>query len=121
MSEFIIKLTKKENSGNVELFVNGKLLNGIKNFNMNFDGKDVKFEGSRLLTDRSGQFYVDEKGETASENVDLLSFLNDNFFNAEIVRSYQKAIDWDLHNIYMTSMVNAYNFIKEEGINIENA
>ena len=116
MSELKIVMKQDETTQNVELFINGRTIPAVKNFKLEFVDGQAKFEGIRCISDRAGQF-VTKDGETVTEPINLLGYLDPYFENLELVKQYQKAIDWDLKNIYMTSMVNAENYIKERGFN----
>ncbi len=113
MQEIKVIFQKDKNNGDMKIYVNNILMPGIRKFNIDFNGKDLKFMATKLKTDRTGQFYVDENKDTAHEEVNFLNYFDPYYTNKEIVKDFQKIIDFDLHNIYLTSMLNAENYIKE--------
>jgi len=113
MQKLSINLIFDNGKHDVNITINDKIIPCIKNFHIDFTDNNLQFKADRLKTDRMGQFFVDENGETAKEEVNMLLYLNELFQNYEIINSIKKAIDFWLENIRLTSMANAKNVINE--------
>jgi len=113
MQKLSINLIFDNGKYDINITINNQIIPGVKNFKIDFTNNDLKFIADKLKTDRMGQFFVDEKGETANEEVNMLLYLNELFQNYEIMNSIKKAIDFGLENIRLTSLKNAENVIKE--------
>lgn len=118
MSKLKIVLDYNNNNNTVEIFINDKIITGITEFNLNFKENKIEFTGTRVKKDRSGQI-IKKDDEIQKENINFLNYLNYKFENYELIKEYQQAIDWDLKNIYMTSLFNAKKYLKERGYLIE--
>lgn len=114
MQKLSVNIEFDDGKYNINLTINDKTIPAIKNFNVDFKDNNLKFMAERLKTDRMGQFFINENGETATEEVNMLFFLNELFQNYEIMNSIKKAIDFGLENIRLTSLKNAENLIKEK-------
>lgn len=111
-NEIVVKITK-DKTAKISITYDGIQIPGVKNFNLNFDGSQLKFSGERLKTDRKNEFFVDDAGNTASEKIDYLNYLDSNFKIFQFTQHQEKTIDFNLHNIFETSKLNAKNYIKE--------
>lgn len=121
MEKVEIVMEADKGNGQVKLLVNGHPMPDIFDFEVHFNSRDktFTFNGQRFKTDKYGQFYVDEETkDTAIEKVNLLNLFDYHILNREYIVRQQKALGWALRNVYMTSMLNAENFIKERGCEI---
>ena len=113
--EIIIEETAK-NVVDVKAIFNGHHLRNV--FGMNLDANlrenRVKLQGKRFKTNKAGQFFVDpDTKDTAMEDVNLLSYFNDEFRIREKTNSFMSALENICMNIRATSLVNARTLIKE--------
>lgn len=116
MDKVEIVMEAEKGNGQVKLMVNGHPMPDVFDFKLHFNNRDKTFEfdGIRFKTDKYGQFFVDEETkDTAMEDVNLLNLFDHHIMNREYVIRQQKEMEWALRNVYMTSMLNAENFIKE--------
>jgi len=113
-----IEITLENNQGKIEVLHNGKAILNIDKFTAEFDrsGGTFKFPAVRLDTDKAGQYYVDDKGETAKENIDLLNFLNPDFVIREKVNSTLKELEFALKNIHDTAFYNTTKLFEQYGL-----
>ena len=117
--EIVMESDNKE--GLVKLLYNGKPMPKIFEMDLFFNSRtgEFTFKGKRFCTDKMGQFYVDEKTkDTAMEDINLLNLFNPHIMNREYLIEQQKAMDWGLQNILMTSVLNANNLIKERNCEV---
>jgi len=112
-NEIIIKIIKGKNA-EISILSNGEKIKGVKDFNLKFEDSKLNFSGTRLKTDRNGQYFV-EDGVTANEKIDFLNYLNDEFLAYDFMSYQEKHVNFNLYNIYLTSKLNAQNYIKERG------
>lgn len=120
MNEVQIIMQSDMKNGNIKLFLNGKPINKVFAFNVNYNARTnlLEFNGKRFATNKSGQFYVDENTkDTAMEDINLLNLFNPHIMNRELVKEHQQALEMTMLNVYMTSFLNAKNLIKERGVN----
>ena len=121
MSEVQITLKVENGTGDVKLLYNGKPMPKLCEFDMHFNSRNgqLEFKGKRFKTDKYGQFFVDEETkDTAIENINLLNLFNPHIMNRELVVDTQKSLEWAMHNVYMTSMLNARKLIKERNCEV---
>ena len=117
--EIIMENDGKE--GTVKLLCNGLPMPKVVEMDLFFNSRtgEFTFKGKRFKTDKMGQFFVDEKTkDTAMEDVDLQNLFNPHIMNREYIVEQQKAMDWALENVLMTSVLNANNLIKERNCEV---
>ena len=116
MNQVQIILEAENGNGNVKLLHNGQQVPAIFDIQLHFNSRagELELKGKRFKTDKAGQYFVDsETKDTAMEDINLLNLFNPHIINREYVLSQQKALEFGLLNIYMTSILNAENLIKE--------
>jgi hypothetical protein len=124
MEKYEIILETENNQGTVKFLLNGQPLPSIFQLDFHFNSRqnELKFTGKRFLTDKAGQFYVDEETkDTAMEEINMLDLLDRTVREREMVEEYEKAIEFGLLNIYKTSIFNAEKLIKEENCELRKA
>jgi len=121
MSRVEIIMDSENGKGSVQLLCGGKPMPKVVEMNLYFNSRngEFKFNGKRFKTDKMGQFFVDEETkDTAMEDVNLLNLFNPHIVNREYLIEQQKAMDWALENVLMTSVLNANNLIKERNCEV---
>jgi hypothetical protein len=116
MNQVQIILEAENGNGNVKLLYNGQQMPTIFDINLHFNSRtgELEFKGQRFKTDKAGQYFVDsETKDTAMEDINLLNLFNPHIMNREYMLNQQKALEFGLLNVYLTSMLNAKNLIKE--------
>lgn len=111
-----IVMESDKNKGDIKLLHNGQMVPNLFGFNMNFNSRtgEVSFMGKRLATDRFGQFFVDpETKETATEEINLLTFFSDEAITREKVTNAMKEVEWALKNVRDTTLFNARKMIAQ--------
>lgn len=124
MEKIEIVLESENNQGSIKILLNGKPINRLFDVNFSFNSRnnELKFIGKRFLTDKAGQFYVDEATkDTAMEEINVLDLLNRQVREREMVEEYEKAVEFGLLNIYKTSIFNAEKLIKEQNCELRKA
>ena len=121
MSRVEIIMDSENGKGSVQLLCEGQPMPKVVEMSLYFNSRngEFKFNGKRFKTDRMGQFFVDEETkDTAMEDVNLLNLFNPHIVNREYLIEQQKAMDWALENVLMTSVLNANNLIKERNCEV---
>jgi len=119
MNEVQIIMQSDMKNGSIKLLLNGKPLEKVFAIDMKYNARTnlLEFKGQRFATNKSGQYYVDEKTkDTALEDINLLNLFNPHIMNRELVKEHQQALEMSMLNMYMTSYLNAENLIKERGV-----
>lgn len=103
----------QDNKGNISFLMNGKVITALFGYDLKFNARtnEMKFTGLRLSTDDCGQYFVNEQGETATEEVDLLKYFSDEGTVMEYISSAKKSVEFALKNIRDTSLFNARRMI----------
>jgi len=109
-----IILEVMNNEGVINIFENGRKINGLMELELFFNQASGKttFAAKRIKTDNSGVVCGD-KDNPELEAMNLLNFLNPHISTIDRVMQERKALDFALLNIYMTSFHNARKLIKE--------
>ena len=119
MGKITIEIEVEGTNGKVELLCNGKLIPFLHQFAMDFDqctGK-LNIKGKRFTTDEKGQCMVDpETKDTASEDVNLLAWLDSKYRYREMIRDTLKQIEFCLWNIWETSKINTEKLFEKYGV-----
>jgi hypothetical protein len=110
-----IILDMQDNKGNLSFLFNGKVITALFGYNLKFNARtnELKFTGQRLSTDEYGQYFVNEQGETATDEVDLLKYFSDEGTVAEYISNAKKSVEFRLKNLRDTSLFNARRMIRE--------
>jgi hypothetical protein len=105
----------KDNKGNLSFLLDGQVLPRLFGYDIHYNArtKEFTFTGTKLATDEYGQYFVNEQGETATEQVDMLKYLSDEGIVHEYVTDAKKSVEWKLKNIRDTSLFNARRMIRE--------
>ena len=105
----------ENNRGKISLLQDGKEVPCLYGYELNFDSRknELTFNGKRLATDQYGHFYVDDKGETATEEIDLLNYFSDEGQINEKIKRSKKELEFALNNVRQTSLFNAKRMIKD--------
>jgi hypothetical protein len=105
----------KDNKGNISFLLDGQVLPRVFGYDIHFNARsnEFTFKSQRLATDEFGQYYVNEQGETATEELDMLKFLSDDGVVAEYIKCAKASTEFKLKNIRDTSLFNARRMIRE--------
>jgi hypothetical protein len=105
----------KDNKGNLSILLDGKVLPRVFGYDIHFNARsnEFSFKAQRLATDEYGQYFVDDKGETATEEIDMLKFLTDDSTVREYVKNAKADVEFILKNVRDTSLLNARRMIRE--------
>lgn len=105
----------QDNKGNLSFLLDGKVISALFGYNMKFNARlnVFEFKALRLATDEYGQYFVNEEGETATEEIDLLNFLSDEGTVHEYIVNAKKSVEFKLKNIRDTSQFNARRLVRE--------
>ena len=121
MNKVEIIMESDSKDGVVKLLYNRQPMPKVFEMDLHFNSRtnEFMFKGKRFKTDKMGQFFVDETTkDTAMEDVNLLNLFNPHIMNREYLIEQQKAMDWALENVLMTSVLNANNLIKERNCEV---
>ena len=110
--EIILEI--EDDKGKIKLLHNGKEIPKLFGYNFNYNSRtgEIGFLGKRLSTDEYGQYFVDEKGETATEEIDLMSYFSDKYQVREMITETKKETEWALKNVRDTTVFNARKMIE---------
>lgn len=110
-----IVLEMKDNKGNISFFLDGQVIPRNFAYDIHFNARtqEFTFKSQRLATDEFGQYYANEQGETAIEELDMLKFLSDEGIVREYITDAKKSVEFKLKNIRDTSLFNARRMIRE--------
>jgi flagellar basal body rod protein FlgG len=116
MEKFSITITAENGHAKVDFALNGQPIKGLFAVNLLADTRSGEFHltGRRFKLNDNGNFYVDpETKDTAMENFNLLSLLEEGAPAEEQIRQISKELDYSLQNIKDTSTLRARNLIAE--------
>jgi len=118
MEKLSIEIRVEGDKGQVEVLCNGKAVPNLTKFKAEFDKNTglFQFGGERLSLNEAGQYYVDDKGETAHEPINMLDYLNPFWRIRESVKRTLQEIEFSLMNIHDTSFHNTKLLFDEYGI-----
>lgn len=122
MNKAQITIEVKDNKGIVTLLHNGMPIPDLCGYTLQFNSRsgELIFKGKRFKTDRAGQFMVDEQTkDTAIEEVNLLNIFDPYVMTREKVIAQQKTLEFQVLNIFMTSMLNAEKLIEERNCQLK--
>jgi len=114
-----IILETENNKGKISILFNGKPIPHLYGYKLIHDSRAgvLEFKGKRLALDEYGQFFVmpESKGttaeETATEEIDMLQYLSDEYQVREHINQSHRDINFGLKNVRETSIFNAKQMI----------
>ena len=109
-----IVLEIDDNRSKMSITQNGNEIPCLYGYNLDIDSRanTMKFLGRRLATDQYGQFFVNDKGETATEEIDFMRYLSDEGYIAEKIVNTKKMTEYALKNLRDTTLFNARKMIQ---------
>lgn len=109
-----IVLEIDDNRSKMNITQNGNEIPCLYGFDLDIDSRanTMTFKGRRLATDQYGQFYVNEKGETATEEIDFMRYLSDEGYINEKIINTKKMTEFALKNLRDTTIYNAKKMIQ---------
>lgn len=107
--QIVLSMTLKDGAGNISVKAGDLTVDRLDWFKAEFEREtgQFSFQARRLATDRAGQYFVDPvTGKTATEDCNLLSFLDPGYrTHAFLIKTLQE-IEWACKNLHDTSFFN---------------
>jgi hypothetical protein len=119
MGKITIEIDVQGANGKVELLSEGKPIPFLHQYSLSFDQRVGKLEltGKRFKTDEKGHCVVDpDTKDTASEDVNLLAWLDSKYRYHQLIQETQKQIELILWNIWETSKFNTRKLFEKYGV-----
>jgi len=119
MGKITIEIDVQGTNGNVTLLSEGKIIPFLHQYHLDFDQRAGKLElkGKRFKTGERGECLVDpETKDTASEDVNLLAWLDSKYRYQQLLAETHKQIEFILWNIWETSKFNTRKLFEKYGV-----